>query len=120
MTATVPWLSIDLYPDDNADRMLRLPDGREVIGSRRRNLLGTPNGWQTKTPHEFDEPIYEEPLRGGFMIDARKRGAVEPERKQVGTRKAVMWIVGDLPDDMAPTHYRPNDTILGDPKSGLS
>jgi hypothetical protein len=70
LTATVPWLSIDLYPDDNADRMLRLPDGREVIGSRRRNLLGTPNGWQTKTPHEFDEPIYEQPLRGGFMIDA--------------------------------------------------
>lgn len=118
MSVEVPWLPIDLCPADGVARTLLLPDGREVIGARARDVLGRKrDGWEIHTRHDYEEPVYEEPLRGGFVVDPYKRGAALPERKQIGTRKAVMWLVGDLPQALAPTHYRPNDTILGDPKA---
>lgn len=116
MTAPAPWLPIKFYPNDDAERLLLLPDCRQVIGARKLTLLGGADGWAIHTRHDYEEPVYENPLRGGLITNLRKRGAVEPERKQIGVRKAVMWIVSDLPQDMTPTHYRPNDTNLGHPK----
>lgn len=117
--ATQGWLPIVLCPTDGVDRRLLLPDGREVVGAYHNGGFGQPQGWETKTPLEYERPIYEYPLQGGFMPmpwDAPriKRGKVA-EPKQVGTRKQVAWVVGRLPDGVYPTHFRPNDTVFGDP-----
>lgn len=108
-----PWLPIALCPTDGVDRLLLLPDGREVVGAFHSGNLVGPQGWITKTPFEHDEPVYEYPLRGGLIIGPMKPTEREPERKKIGTRKAITWIVGKLPEGIYPTHFRPNDTVYG-------
>lgn len=108
------WLPIVLCPTDGVDRRLMLPDGREVIGAHHNGGLGQASGWLTKEAFEYDEPVYEEQLRGGFIADFVPRAhRPAPDRKQIGTRKAVMWKVGKLPEGVYPTHFRPNDTVYG-------
>lgn len=109
------WLPISLCPTDGVDRMLLLPDGREVVGAYHNGGLGQPQGWETKTPVEYERPLYEYPMHGGFIADpAKVRPLRDPEPKQIGTRKEVMWLIGRLPEGVYPTHFRPNDTVYGD------
>lgn len=116
MTPDKGWLPIVLCPTDGVNRMLLLADGREVIGSFSDGGLGQASGWQTATALEHDVPVYEEVLRGGFMAWGEPRWSLpEPERKQIGTRKQTMWLIGRLPDGVYPTHFRPNDTLWGKP-----
>lgn len=103
------WLPIVLCPTDGQPRALKLPDGREVVGS-----FHNPGGWTTTSTIEYGEPVYEEPLRGGFIASTELRPArQEPERKLAGHRRAKMHVVGKLPEGVHPTHFRPNDTVYG-------
>ena len=108
------WLRIVLCPTDGVDRRLLLPDGREVIGAYHKGGLGQSSGWKTKTPVEFNVPVYEDRPRGGFIPDFVPRPRPpEREPKQIGTRKQVTWVIGELPEGVYPTHFRPNDTVYG-------
>ena len=111
------WLPIVLMPTDGVARVLLLPDGTETIGSYQNGGLGKQQGWEIRSPHEYDEPVYEYEPRMGFIADPTKmhHSSPDPERKQVGTRKATMWVIGRLKDGVYPTHFRPNDTVYGAP-----
>lgn len=109
------WLPIVLCPTDGVDRALLLPDGSEVVGAHHAGGLGRHSGWYTASPMEVDRPVYEEVLRGGFIVEPFVARA-EPKRKQIGTRKETMWVSGKLPEGVYPTHFRPNDTVHGKPK----
>ena len=109
------WLPIVLCPTDGVDRALLLPDGREVMGAFHNEGFGLRMGWCTSEAVEYDVPVYEEPLRGGFIMPGSEyKARSEPERKQVGTRKQVVHVTGKLPEGVYPTHFRPNDTSWGD------
>lgn len=109
------WLPISLCPTDGVDRVLLLPDGAEVVGAYHNGGFGQPQGWETKTPFKYERPVYEYPLRGGFIPDPWKHHSrPEPEPKQIGTRTEIMWLVGKLPKGIYPTHFRPNDTVWGE------
>jgi hypothetical protein len=113
--APSPWLPIVLCPTDGVDRMLLLPDGKEVAGAYHNGGLGQPQGWETKTPFDYERPVYEYPLKGGFlgMPWEQRHSRPEPEPKQIGVRKEIMWLIGKLPEGVYPTHFRPNDTVHG-------
>lgn len=112
------WLPIVYCPTDGVDRALLLPDGREVVGAHHNGGFGEAQGWVVSAPHVFDEAVYEEPLRGGFIASVSELAArpSTPPRKQIGTRKSLMWVVGPLPSGVYPSHFRPNDTVYGDAK----
>jgi hypothetical protein len=115
------WLPIVLCPTDGVDRMLRLPDGTEIIGAYHNRGLGERGGWKTAKPIEIERPIYEPVLRGGFlgMPWERRASRPDPEPKQIGVRKETMWLIGELPEGVYPTHFRPNDTVYGDARDAL-
>lgn len=113
------WLPVVLCPTDGVDRALLLPDGREVVGAFH-NGLGRRAGWRTASPMEVERPVYEYPSRGGFIAPADEyKSRPEPERKQTGTRKDIVWVIGNLPEGVYPTHFRPNDTVFGPAKAAL-
>jgi hypothetical protein len=116
------WLPIVLCPTDGVDRMLMLPDGTEIVGAYHNGGLGQRAGWKTARPVDFDRPVYEQPLRGGFldMPWEARASQPEPEPKQTGTRKETMWLISELPEGVYPTHFRPNDTVWGDARSALT
>lgn len=114
------WLPLVLCPTDGVDRALLLPDGREVVGAYHNGGLGQLSGWHVSTPFEREEPVYEYTPRGGFVADwSKPRPHQEPARKQVGTRKVTLWLVGKLPEGVYPTHFRPNDTVYGAGRAAL-
>jgi len=110
------WLPIVLCPTDGVDRALLLPDGREVVGAYHAGGLGHKTGWRTSSPIRIERPVYEAPLRNGFIADLNPRPSrPDPALKQTGTRTDTMWVIGSLPAGVHPTHFRPNDTVYGSP-----
>ena len=92
------WLPIVLCPTDGVDRLLRLPDGREVVGNFDGSPLGR-NRWVTRTV------AYHNPAR---IIG--QRGGVDQWSAAYDT-----YLISDLPEGVYPTHFRPNDTVHGKP-----
>lgn len=91
------WLPIVLCPTDGVNRALLLPDGEEVVGS-----FGEPsNRWRV---WRASIPIPSRPLEpiGGVLRE---------------TAPYRMRVVSDLPTNVYPTHFRPNDTVFGRPAS---
>jgi hypothetical protein len=93
------WLPIVLAPTDGQWRYVRLPDGREVVASFDGDALGPrARRWRTKA---F---AYHNPSRPS----GEKRGGVEQFTQPYDT-----FVIGDLPEGVYPTHFRPNDTVYG-------
>lgn len=110
------WLPLALCPTDGVDRALLLPSGEEVFGAfQKKSGL-----WETKRAVEFDVPVFDEPLRGGFIAKDNQPSRPEPERKQIGTRKSATKLIGRLPEGVYPTHFRPNDTVYGSARAALT
>jgi hypothetical protein len=93
------WLPIVLAPTDGQWRYVRLPDGSETVASFDGDALGPrARRWRTRA---F---AYHNPSRPS----GEKRGGVEQFTQPYDT-----FVIGDLPDGVYPTHFRPNDTVYG-------
>lgn len=92
------WLPIVICPTDGVDRLLKLTDGREVIGNFDSRQLGR-NRWQTRSI------AYHNPAR-----IVGQRGGVDQWSAAYDT-----FLISELPEGVYPTHFRPNDTIHGKP-----
>lgn len=90
------WLPIVLCPTDGVDRLLRLSDGREVVGNFDSRQLGR-NGWQVRSV------AYHNPAR-----IVGRCGGVDQWSQAYDT-----FLISSLPDGVYPTHFRPNDTVHG-------
>ena len=93
------WLPIVLCPTDGVDRLLRLTDGREVVGCFESGLLRR-NTWKVRTV------AYHNPAR---IIG--QHGGVDQWSAAYDT-----YLISELPDGVLPTHFRPNDTVYGKPE----
>lgn len=95
------WLPLVLCPTDGVWRLHRLPDGREVVASFQGADLGPMvRRWRVKT---FG---YHNPAR----LTGESIGGVEQHTAPYDT-----FVIQDLPEGVYPTHFRPNDTVFGDP-----
>lgn len=98
------WLPIGLCPTDGAWRLVKLPDGSEVVASFDGRGLGPMSRqWRTKT---FG---YHNPSR----LSGEVYGGVEQMVAAYDT-----FVIGMLPEGNYPTHFRPNDTVHGSPPTG--
>jgi hypothetical protein len=95
------WLPIVLCPTDGVWRLVKLPDGLEIMAAFEGADLGpVARRWRTKT---FGYHTPARPTREKF-------GGIERMTAPYDTA-----IISDLPEGVYPTHFRPNDTVYGQP-----
>ncbi len=99
------WLPIVLCPTDGVWRLVKLPDGSEVVAAFTGDYPGpTTRRWRKKS---FG---YRNPSRP----TGETRGGVEQYSAPFDT-----FIIEMLPEGVYPTHFRPNDTVHGTAQSAL-
>lgn len=92
------WLPIVLCPTDGVWRLVRLPDGAEVVASFEGEGLGPmARQWRTKTL------AYHTPSRPSGTV----YGGVEQMTEPYDT-----FVIRPMPEGVYPTHFRPNDTVF--------
>jgi hypothetical protein len=98
------WLPIVLCPTDGVWRLVKLPDGSEIVASFDGRGLGpTSRQWRTKT--------------FGYHNPSRPSGQVYGGVVQM-TAPFDTFVIQSLPENVYPTHFRPNDTVHGSPATG--
>lgn len=98
-SVNVGWLPIALCPTDGVWRLVRLPDGSEVVAAFDGVGLLAKKRWQTKT----------------FLVHNPARPS--PVDSRVMMQPYDTFIISNLKEGLYPTHFRPNDTIFGEPTS---
>jgi hypothetical protein len=94
------WLPIALCPTDGKWRLIRLPDGKEVIASFDGDSPGSfAKHWRVKS--------------FGYHNPSRKIGVVGGVGQMSEPYDTV--IISTLKEGVHPTHFRPNDTVFGAP-----
>lgn len=94
------WLPIALCPTDGVWRLVRLPDGSEVVAAFDANAIVPVRGWRTKA--------------FGYHNPSRPSGTVYGGVEQM-TQPYDTFVISSLPEGIYPTHFRPNDTVHGAP-----